>query len=226
MILRRVLPILAVAALRAASLAAPLAAPLAAQHAPRVEIQLPTPTRLTSEGPLVRAAGVLSDERMRELLRSGFPAHLHFRVELWSSERWFDQLHRTAEWDVVVSLRGVDQMYEVMQVVGDRQLSLGAFARIEDAEAAVERPVRVPITAPASDRRFYYKVELDVETLSMTDLDEVSRWLRGELQPAVRGRRNPGTAFTRGLRSLTSRILGGERREYGARSATFRPPNG
>jgi hypothetical protein len=201
-----------------------LATPLAAQRVPRVEILLPTPTRLTSEGPLVRAAGVLSDERMRELLRSGFPARLHYRVELWSSERWFDGLHRIAEWDVLVSLRGVDQMYVVTQFVGDRVLSLGAFERIEDAEAAVERPVRVPIAAPGLNRRFYYKTELDVETLSVTDLDEVSRWLRGELQPAVRGERNPGTAVTRGLRSLTTRILGGERREYGARSATFRPP--
>lgn len=205
-------------------LVASLATPLAAQRVPRVEILLPTPTRLTSEGPLVRAAGVLSDERMRELLRSGFPARLHYRVELWSSERWFDGLHRTAEWDVLVRLRGVDQMYEVTQYVGGRELSLGAFERIEDAEAAVERPVRVPIAAPVQNGRFYYKTELDVETLSMTDLDEVSRWLRGELQPAVRGERNPGTAFTRGFRSLTTRILGGERREYGARSATFRPP--
>ena len=205
-------------------LVASLATPLEAQRVPRVEIQLPTPTRLTSDGPLVRASGVLSDDRMRELLRSGFPARLHYRVELWSSERWFDGLHRIAAWDVLVRLRGVDQMYVVTQYIGDRELSLGAFARIEDAEAAVERPVRVPIAAPALNRRFYYKAELDVETLSVTDLDEVSRWLRGELQPAVRGDRNPGTAVTRGLRSLTTRILGGERREYGARSATFRPP--
>ncbi len=203
-----------------------LATPVAAQRAPHVEIQLPTPSRLTAEGPLVRARGVLSDARMRELLHAGFPARLHYRVELWSSERWFDNLHRTAEWDVLVRLRGVDQMYEVTQIVGDRVLSLGAFARVEDAEAAVERPVRVPIAAPAANRRFYYKVELDVELLSMSDLDEVGRWLRGELQPAVRGERNPGTAVTRGFRSLTTRLLGGERRGYGARSATFRPPRG
>src|SRR3546814_2576100 len=51
------------------------------------------------------------------------------------------------------------------QVVGDQRLSLGAFARIEDAEAAVSRPVRVPISVPNQDRRFYYRVTLDVEAL-------------------------------------------------------------
>ena len=58
--------------------------------------------------------------------------------------------------------------------------------------------------------------------LSVNDLDEVERWLRGELRPAVRGERNPGTAITRGLRSLVVGILGGENRHYEARSRTFR----
>ncbi len=205
-----------------ALVASPSVMPLAAQRGPHVEVQLPTASRLTAEGPLVRARGVLSDARMRELLRSGFPARLRFRAELWSSERWFDELHRSAEWNVLVQWRGVDQKYEVLQIVGDRTLSLGSFTRIEDAESAVERPVRVPIAAPASNHnRYYYEVSLDVQTLSVTDLDEVSRWLRGEVQPAFRGDRNPGTAFTRGLRSLTTRLLGGEQRGYSARTDTF-----
>lgn len=195
-----------------------------AQGAPGLEIQLPTPSRLTEEGPLVRARGVLSDARMRELLRSGFPARLSYRVELWSSERFFDELHRTAQWEVNVRWRGVDQKYEVTQVVAGRVFSLGAFDRLEDAESAVERPLRVPIAAPASRRRFYYQASLEVRTLSVSDLDEVNAWLSGELRPAVRGERNPGTALSRGFRSLTTRLLGGERREYGARTALFRTP--
>ena len=64
---------------------------------------------------------------------------------------------------------------------------------------------------------------LDVETLSLSDLDEVERWLRGELKPAVRGQKNPGTAVTRGIRTLVVRLLGGEKRHYEARSGTFKP---
>lgn len=210
--------------LRALAAAVVLATTATAQRAPGLEVLLPTPTRLTAEGPLVKARGVLTDPRMRELLASGFPARLSYRVELWSSERWVDQLHRTAEWEVQVRWRGVDEKYEVTQVVGGRSLSLGAFSRIEDAESAVERPLRVPMAAPASRRRFYYEASLEVRTLSVSDLDEVNAWLRGELQPAVRGQRNPGTALTRGVRSLTTRLLGGERRAYGARTATFRVP--
>lgn len=211
--------------LAAATLGAALGGdPLAAQTRPRVEVQLPAAAEVTREGPLVRARAVLSDARMRELLENGFPARLSYRVELWSSERFADELHRAVEWEVLVRWRGTDQRYEVSQRVGNRVLSLGSFARVEDAEAAVERPLRVPITAPARNRRFYYQATLDVRTLSVSDLDEVNAWLRGELTPAVRGERNPGTALTRGLRSLTSRLLGGERREYAARTGLFRPP--
>lgn len=216
---------LSVALGAAAVLAAPLAAPLGAQSPrPGVVLQLPTATRLTAEGPLVRARDVLADARMRELLQSGFAARLHFRTELWADGRFFDELTRTAEWEVLVRQRGVEQTYEVLQLVGGRVLSLGAFARLEDAQAAAERPVRVPVSAPRQDRRFYYQATLDVEVLSVSDLDELGRWLQGDLTPAVRGERNPGTAFTRGLRSLTTRLLGGERRQYVTRSASFRPP--
>lgn len=190
---------------------------------PGIEVQLPSASRLTAEGPLVRSRGTLSDPRIRELLQSGFPARLHYRVELWADGRWFDELQRTVEWDVLVQFRAVEQTFEVIQLVGERPLSLGAFRRVEDAEAAVARPVRVPMSAPAEDRRFYYLASLELETLSVSDLDEVERWLRGELRPAVRGDRNPGTALTRGIRSLASRLLGGDRREYTERSPSFRP---
>lgn len=201
---------------------APLA-PLAAQARAGAEIQLPTATRLTVEGPLVRSREVLSDRYIRELLQSGFPARLHFRVELWADGRIFDELQRSVDWDVIVQLGAIEQKYEVIQVVGGRPLSLGSFARLEDAEAAAARPVRVPISAPAENRRFYYLATIEVIALSGSDLEEMNRWLRGELQPTMSGNRNPGTALTRGFRTLATRLLGGERREFSERSPTFRP---
>ncbi|MFM2140384.1 MAG: hypothetical protein RLZZ25_649 [Gemmatimonadota bacterium] len=191
-------------------------------RAQSIEIQLPPATRLTDDGPLVSARGILSDRYLSELVRNGFPARLRFRVELWAEARLVDALQRAVEWEVLVRPRGTDDRYEVVQLVGGRPLSLGAFARLEDADATVARPVRAPIEPGPDGRRRYYVARVEVAALSVTDLDEVNRWLRGELQPAVRGERNPGTALSRGIRTVATRLLGGERRSYEARSAGFR----
>jgi hypothetical protein len=213
---RHLLPFLLVAAMV-------LPAPLAAQARPGLEVQLPTNTRLTVEGPTVKPRNILDDIAMRELLMAGFPARLHFRVELWADGWLFDELQQTVEWDVIIQFRGVEQQYEVIQYVGGRPFALGTFAKIEDADAAASRPLRVPLSAPEENRRFYYLATLEVVSMEASDLDEVGRWLRGELSPAVRGERSAGTALSRGLRAITTRLLGGERREYSQRSPSFRP---
>jgi len=197
------------------------APPLPAQSRPALDVVLPSGPSLSTDGPLVRAARVMNDTQMRDLLRNGFPARLHYRVELWTVGGWFNDLDRTAEWDVIVRYDPLDRNYRVARIVGERVTSLGQFEQYAEAQAAVELPFRAPITARRG-RRAYYNVVLDVETLSLTELDEVERWLRGELRPAVRGQRNPVTPVTRGLRTIFVRLIGGERRHYEARSATFR----
>ena len=62
--------------------------------------------------------------------------------------------------------------------------------------------------------------------LSLSDLDEVERWLRGELRPAVQWKRNPAGVIGRGLRTLFVRMLGAERRHYEVRSKAFRARTG
>ena len=195
--------------------------PLGAQSRPRLEISLPAANALTTDGPLVRCVDVVADSRLRDLLRNGFPTRLHFRAELWSAGGWFNDLERTTEWDMIVRYDPLDRTYRVARIVGDVVVPLGQFEQFADAETAIERPFRAPITARRG-KRGYYSVVLDVETLSMTELDEVERWLRGELKPAVRGKGNPVTPVTKGLRTVFVRLIGGERRHYEQRSATFR----
>ncbi len=205
-------------ALGAARLAG-AAAPAAAQRA-GAEIRLPAAPAL--DGPLVRVVDVLDERELRDLLGHGFPVRVHYRAELWTLGRFLNDLRATREWDLVVRQDALNKAYEVARIVGDQITFLGRFASLDDAAAAAERPYRVPVTAPRG-RRAYYNVVVDVETLSLSDLDEVERWLRGELRPAVRGQRSAGTALGRGVKVLTERLLGGETRHFEVRSETFRP---
>jgi hypothetical protein len=199
-----------------------LATPVAAQKKVQVAV-LPPPENAWAEAPpVVASSGLLADGSMRDLLANGFPARLHYRLERWVSGRWFDDIKAASEWDVVLKYDVLGKKYDVVRVVDKKVEVLGSFVAIDDAENAAEGPYRPAIALPKRGQRGYYNLLLDVETLSLSDLDEVERWLRGELKPAVSGKKNPGTAIGRGVRTLVVRLLGGEKRHYEARTGTFR----
>lgn len=200
-----------------------LAVPARAQRSPMIQVSAPPQQIASEEGPTISSSGLLTDAAMRDLLANGFPTRMHYRLERWAAGRWFDDIKAAAEWDVIVKFDVLGKKYQLFRIINDTPASLGEFDRLEDAAQAAESPYQVRIALPKKGQRAYYNLLLDVETLSLSDLDEVERWLRGELKPAVRGKKNPGTAVTRGFRTLVVRLLGGEKRHYEARSGTFKP---
>lgn len=204
------------------AMVAAIPAVTAAQR-PQVQLVLPEQPALATEAPWVRSAALVSDGALRDLLHNGFPARLHYKVERWSTGGWFDDIKATAEWDVVVRYDPLAKVYQVFRVIGKSTRYLGSFTTFADAEAVLDAPFKVPISVPKRGQRSYYNLVLDVEMLSLTELDEVERWLRGEVKPAIRGQKNPGTAVSRGVKTVFVRLLGGEKRRYEARSGTFRP---
>lgn len=205
------------------SVAALAAAPLPAQGAVVLGIDLPPPGLRRTEAPAVRSINVLADRRMRDLLRNGFPARLHYRLELWSARGIFDDLKSRAEWDVIVRFEPLDSLFQVVRLERDRLTHLGSYREFVSVSDAIAQPFRPAIGLPPRSERHYYNLVVEVQMLSVSDLDEVERWLRGELRPAVRGQRNPGTALTRGLRTIIVRLLGAENRSYRVRSVSFVP---
>jgi hypothetical protein len=176
-------------------------------------------------GASVRAARVLSsDRKIRELLTSGFPAGLTFRLELWRVGGMFDEIELSQNWNLLVRYDAYSKQYLAVQRHGTEfERDFGGYATLEALETDVmDKRYPVALRPRRTGARYYYNVVLDVESLSVSDLDELQRWLRGELQPAVRGKRAPLSALRRGLGTLLSRVLGGETRHYEARSATFR----
>ena len=193
-----------------------------AQADARLDVQLPTRAVGGTDGPSFTPRAVLASSDLRELLRGGFPARLHFRCELWRNDRFNNQLDAAVEWDMVVRFDQLNRKFEVYRVVGDRASRLGRFDTAEEAETLVEQPFRIKAPPMRRGTSYYYDSSLDIEVLSLSDLDEVERWLRGEVRPALRGERNPGTAVTRTVRSFFVKLLGGERRHYQTQTKPFR----
>lgn len=208
---------------RAALLIVALVAPPAAAQRDDVHLNflLPTGTEAGEIGPGISTANVLADAKTQELLRNGFPAALHYRLELWRKGGWFDDRTGSTQWDVLVSYDPASKQYQIVRRHGRQLEDFGGFPTLAAAEAALDRVYRVGLK-PSRSGRYYYNLSLEIETLSVSDLDALQHWLRGEAQPAVRGHGNPATALRSGLGTLLSRILGGEKRTYEQRSGTFR----
>jgi hypothetical protein len=200
-----------------------------AQDNPALQIILPGSDRYVQlqdasaglQSPAVASRGVLSAGQIRSLVTNGFPARLHYKLEEWSVGRIFDNLKRTAEWDVVLRYDPLSRKYEVFRITGTKAVRLGAFTDFDGSAAAAESPYVTLMPAPKKGQRGYYSLVLEVESLSLTDLDEVERWLRGELKPAIRGEKSPGTALSRGLGTLFVRLLGGDKHRYETRTGKF-----
>ena len=193
-----------------------------AQDDARLEVVLPQRAVGNSDGPSFAPRSVMASSDLRDLLKGGFPARLHFRCELWRDERFNNQIDAAVEWDMLVRFDQLNRKFEVYRIVGDRASRLGRFDTAEEAETLVEKPFRIMAPPMKRGSSYYYEASLDVEVLSLSDLNEVERWLRGEVRPALSGDRNPGTAVTRTVRSFFVKLLGGERRHYQTQSKTFR----
>ena len=193
-----------------------------AQDDARLEVFLPQRAAGGSDGPAFAPRAVLATNDLRDLLKSGFPARLHFRCELWRDERFNNQIAAAVEWDMLVRFDQLNRKFEVYRIVGERANRLGRFDTAEESEALVEKPFRIMAPPMTRGDSYYYDASLDVEVLSLSDLNEVERWLRGEVRPALSGTRNPGTAVTRTVRGFFVKLLGGERRHYQTQSKTFR----
>ena len=206
----------------ALTLAIAAAPGLAGAQEPEIEVRLPAPAARATESPFIRSSGLLRAP-MTDLLRSGFPARIRYKIERWAIGGWADDLKATREWNVIVRYDQLARVFRVMRVFRGTATPLGESATIAGADSIVARLTRTPMPPPRRGERSYYTQAIELEMLSLGDLDELEHWLRGEFRPAVRGERNPGTALTRGIRTVLVRLLGGEKRRYEARSPTFIP---
>jgi hypothetical protein len=181
--------------------------------------QTPTLTvTLQSAVPRIQSTGLLSDGQFVALMRSGFPLRLHYRLELWKvRSSWFDQFVRDVPWDAVARHDPLADDFVLIRTGG----SVTRYATPEALARALEIAYTVPLR-PSGSGRFYFLCRLEVTTLNDTDLEELSRWLRGDVGPAVSGEGNLGRALARGAQRVLVRIAGLPRQRLEARSPMFR----
>jgi hypothetical protein len=165
----------------------------------------------------VQATALLADGKFVGLMRSGFPLRLHYRLELWRARSgWFDQFVSDWSWDAVANHDPLADDFVLIRTGG----VVTRYTTADSLERALQIPYRVRL-APKGSGKFYFLCRLDVTTLNDTDLEELTRWLKGDVSPAVSGQGNVGGALVRGAQRILVRIAGLPRLTLEARSETF-----
>ena len=173
----------------------------------RLEVRLtPDSAPRGARAPVVRSDNLLGDGRWLSTLRSGLPVRLHYRVEVWRSRNgWLDQLTRQVYWDVVVRHEPLLDQYTLLTIFGSR-VQERRYATLDALTAALAFAYQINVS-PTEAGSYYYTATLEVSTLSDSDLDELERFLEGDLERA-RGRQGIGDALGRGATRFLLRLAG------------------
>ncbi|MCG6986676.1 MAG: DUF4390 domain-containing protein [Gemmatimonadetes bacterium] len=195
--------LVALASVRAAPIRAQDDAPLQLSVSPR-------------DGDLhIRIGDLFSDHNVTDALHSGLPLRIRIVAGLWK-DGFFDSEKGRGEWRASVIYDPLEQRYRVStgtstDVPVD---SIGGLAQ------ALQQGFSLPLK-PKEKGRYYYLAQVEVETLSLTDLEELQRWLKGDLASAVAGNEKVETAVGRGMRRVLVRMLGLPTKRYRVKSHTF-----
>ena len=191
-----------------------------AGNAVRLEVRLtPDTAESGARAPVVRSENLLGDGRWLSTLRSGLPVRLHYRIEVWRSrDGWMDQLTRQVYWDVVLRHEPLLDEYTMLTIFGSR-VQERRYATLDALSAALAFAYQINVS-PTVRGNYYYTATLEVSTLSDSDLDELERFLEGDLDGA-RGEGGLGEAIGRGATRFLLRLAGLPSLRLEARTGRF-----
>jgi hypothetical protein len=195
---------------------------MAAQDGVRLHVTLAQDSAPSgARAPIVRSENLIGgSSRWLSALRSGLPVRLHYRVEVWRSrDGWFDTFARQAEWDVLVRHEPLLDQYTLLTFVGAARQER-RYATLDALGAALAFAYQVKVR-PTEPGRYYYAASLQVSTLSDSDLDELERFLAGDLGRGGEGGDNLGDALGRGATRFLLRLAGLPSLRLEARSERF-----
>jgi hypothetical protein len=188
--------------------------------APRLTITLTRGAGDVLAAAVVRAEHLMDDGVFDAALHDGFPVRYHFRLELWRDARLFDRLERDVAWEAVTRLDPLTNVYQLIRTGG----TVENFGSVEALARGLATPFTVDLVPRGNPgRRYYYVATLEVESLSLSELEEVERWLRGDFGRAISRRGDVGDALARGARRLLIRFSGLPRERIEARTERFTP---
>jgi len=165
----------------------------------------------------IEVGNLLGDPRLLEAIHSGLPLRIRIQTHLWE-DGFFDDDLGQHEWRASVIFDPLTRRYRVQSGRGGGETR--EVNTLEEARLVLQQTLSIPLR-PGKKGKFYYLADVEMETLSLSDLEELARWLQGELGPAVSGEEDVSGALARGFRRVLVRMLALPARKFQLRSPSF-----
>ena len=129
-----------------------------------------------------------------------------------------DQLTRQVYWDVVLRHEPLLDEYTMLTIFGSR-VQERRYATLDALTAALAFAYQINVS-PTVQGSYYYSATLEVSTLSDDDLEELERFLEGDVRGG-QGQGGLGDALGRGATRFLLRLAGLPSLRLEVRSPTF-----
>jgi len=153
---------------------------------------------------MVGIVDLFSDPSLVEAVLSGLPLRIRLRVQLWK-HGFFDNQKDQYDWRASVLFDPPTRRYRVQ--TNERAGAEVEVNTLEEAQNALQLTLNIPLR-PGEPGRYYYIAAVELETLSLSDLEELQRWLQGDLAPVVAGEGEVEGALAKGVKRVLVRMLG------------------
>ena len=160
----------------------------------------------------------LADQPLLEAVHSGLPLRLRIRIQLWRDGFFDDQEGDDYQWGAGIIFDPFTRRYGVQ--TSGRAAAEQEVNTLDEARGILQQTLAIPLL-PARDGKYYYIAAVEMETLSLSDLEELRRWLKGDLAPVIVGESDVEGALAKGFRRVLVRVLGLPARRFDLQSDPF-----
>jgi hypothetical protein len=171
---------------------------------------------------MVEIVDLFSDPGLVEAVVSGLPLRIRIRVQLWK-DGLFDSQKGQHEWRATLLFDPLTRRFRLQ--TSEQTEAEVEVNTLEEVREALQLTLQIPLR-PREKGKYYYIGEVEMETLSLSDLEELQRWLQGELAGAVAGEGDVDGALAKGFRRVLVRMLGLPAKRFQVQSPSFRVEGG
>ena len=160
----------------------------------------------------------LSYPSLLEAVHSGLPLRIQIRIQLWRDGFFDNQEGDDYQWGAGIIFDPLTRRYRIQ--TSGRAAAEQDVNTLDEARSILQQTLAVPLL-PARDGKYYYIAAVEMETLSLSDLEELQRWLKGDLAPVIEGESDVEGALAKGVRRILVRVLGLPARRFDLQSDPF-----